>query len=145
MHILGAVAFAALADPYDYETFKHLLPMNQFMSVAILMVTTQVIFAYNFIRSMFFLARRWAAIRGARSEWFAPSPPGHGKLRPAADRIAGRMNMARRKSIPRTIRSGFRRRAIPRRIISRSITNRLRIELDHAMTSPRPHRFRGAR
>src|SRR6266853_6785078 len=45
MHILGAVGFPRrLADPYDYETFKHLLPMNQFMSIcAILMVSSQII------------------------------------------------------------------------------------------------------
>ncbi len=83
MHILGAVGFPRrLADPYDYETFKHLLPMNQFMSVcAILMVATQVIFAYNFIRSMFFGTPVGRNPWGANSlEWFAPSPPGHGNF-----------------------------------------------------------------
>ncbi len=56
MHILGAVGFPRrLADPYEYETFRHLLPMNQFMSIcAICMVATQVIFAFNFLYSMFF-------------------------------------------------------------------------------------------
>src|SRR3954452_22355389 len=83
MHILGAVGFPRrLADPYDYETFRHLLPMNQFMSVcAILMVTSQVIFAYNFISSMFFGAPVGRNPWGANSlEWFAPSPPGHGNF-----------------------------------------------------------------
>src|SRR5262245_37683032 len=83
MHILGAVGFPRrLADPYDYETFKHLLPMNQFMSVcAILMVASQVIFIFNFIYSMFFGAPVGRNPWGANSlEWFAPSPPGHGNF-----------------------------------------------------------------
>jgi cytochrome c oxidase subunit I len=83
MHILGAVGFPRrLADPYDYETFRHLLPMNQFMSIcAILMVASQVIFAYNFIRSMFFGTPVGRNPWGANSlEWFAPSPPGHGNF-----------------------------------------------------------------
>src|SRR5215212_8688373 len=48
MHILGAVGFPRrLADPYDYETFRHLLPMNQFMTIcAICMVGTQILFAF---------------------------------------------------------------------------------------------------
>src|SRR3954467_13452965 len=83
MHILGAVGFPRrLADPYDYETFKHLLPMNQFMSIcAILMVTSQIIFAFNFIYSMFFGTPVGRNPWGANSlEWFAPSPPGHGNF-----------------------------------------------------------------
>jgi cytochrome c oxidase subunit 1 len=83
MHILGAVGFPRrLADPYDYETFKHLLPMNQFMSIcAILMVSSQIIFAFNFIRSMFFGTPVGRNPWGANSlEWFAPSPPGHGNF-----------------------------------------------------------------
>ncbi len=83
MHILGAVGFPRrLADPYDYETFRHLLPMNQFMTVcAIGMVATQVIFAYNFIRSIFFGTPVGRNPWGANSlEWTAPSPPGHGNF-----------------------------------------------------------------
>jgi cytochrome c oxidase subunit 1 len=83
MHILGAVGFPRrLADPYDYETFKHLLPMNQFMSIcAILMVASQVIFIFNFIYSMFFGTPVGRNPWGANSlEWFAPSPPGHGNF-----------------------------------------------------------------
>ena len=55
MHILGAVGFPRrLADPYHYQTFAHLLPMNQFMTMcAIGMVTVQVIFAANFLYSIF--------------------------------------------------------------------------------------------
>jgi cytochrome c oxidase subunit 1 len=83
MHILGAVGFPRrLADPYHYKTFAHLLPMNQFMSVcAICMVSVQIIFAINFIYSIFFgpVAGRnpWKA-NGL--EWSAPSPPGHGNF-----------------------------------------------------------------
>ena len=83
MHILGAVGFPRrLADPYHYKTFAHLLPMNQFMSVcAICMVSVQIIFAVNFIYSIFFgpVAGRnpWKA-NGL--EWSAPSPPGHGNF-----------------------------------------------------------------
>jgi cytochrome c oxidase subunit I len=83
MHILGAVGFPRrLADPYDYETFKHLLPMNQFMSVcAILMVASQVFFIFNFMYSIFFGAPVGRNPWGANSlEWFAPSPPGHGNF-----------------------------------------------------------------
>ena len=33
MHILGWVGFPRrLADPYHYETFRHLLPLNQFIT-----------------------------------------------------------------------------------------------------------------
>jgi cytochrome c oxidase subunit 1 len=83
MHILGAVGFPRrLADPYDYETFRHLLPMNQFMSIcAIAMVATQAIFAFNFFRSMFFGTPVGRNPWGANSlEWFAPTPPGHGNF-----------------------------------------------------------------
>jgi cytochrome c oxidase subunit I len=83
MHILGAVGFPRrLADPYDYETFRHLQPMNQFITIcAIGMVATQIIFAFNFIRSMFFGTPVGRNPWGANSlEWFAPSPPGHGNF-----------------------------------------------------------------
>jgi cytochrome c oxidase subunit I len=83
MHILGAVGFPRrLADPYDYETFRHLLGMNQFMSYCALgMVASQVIFAGNFIYSMFAGPRCGRNPWGANSlEWTAPSPPGHGNF-----------------------------------------------------------------
>src|SRR5689334_574016 len=83
MHILGAVGFPRrLADPYRYETFRHLMPMNQFMSIcAILMVSSQIIFIFNFVYSMFFGAPVGRNPWGANSlEWFAPSPPGHGNF-----------------------------------------------------------------
>lgn len=83
MHILGAVGFPRrLADPYPYETFRQLLPMNKFMTwCAVGMVVTQVIFAVNFIGSMFFGRRVGRNPWGANSlEWAAPSPPGHGNF-----------------------------------------------------------------
>ena len=84
MHILGAVGFPRrLADPYHYETFKHLLPMNRFITwCAVGMVLSQVIFAINFFYSIFKGQRvgrnPW---RCNTLEWFAPSPPvGHGNF-----------------------------------------------------------------
>jgi cytochrome c oxidase subunit 1 len=83
MHILGAVGFPRrLADPYDYPTFAHLMPMNQFMSIcAIAMVGTQAIFAFNFFYSIFYGPPCGRNPWGANSlEWMAPSPPGHGNF-----------------------------------------------------------------
>ena len=83
MHILGVVGFPRrLADPYHYETFKHLLPMNQFMTIcAIGMVAVQVVFAWNFITSIFVGKSVGRNPWGANSlEWMAPSPPGHGNF-----------------------------------------------------------------
>jgi len=83
MHILGVVGFPRrLADPYHYETFRHLLPLNQFMSVcAILMVATQIIFVINFFYSIFFGPPAGRNPWRANSlEWQAPSPPGHGNF-----------------------------------------------------------------
>ena len=83
MHILGWVGFPRrLADPYHYETFRHLLPLNQFMTwCAILMVAVQIIFVINFIYSIFFgppAGRNpW---HSNTLEWQAPSPPGHGNF-----------------------------------------------------------------
>lgn len=83
MHILGAVGFPRrLADPYHYETFRHLLWMNEMMTYsAFLMVGCQVIFAANFIYSLFCgpkVGRNpW---RANGLEWQAPSPPGHGNF-----------------------------------------------------------------
>lgn len=83
MHILGMAGFPRrLADPYHYETFKHLLGINQFMTVsAIALVAVQVIFVVNFFYSIFFgpTAGRnpWHC---NTLEWQAPSPPGHGNF-----------------------------------------------------------------
>ncbi len=83
MHILGAAGFPRrLADPYHYPGFHHLQGLNIFITwCAIGMVTSQIIFAINFIYSIFFgpVAGRnpWHA-NGL--EWTAPSPPGHGNF-----------------------------------------------------------------
>ncbi len=83
MHILGMVGFPRrLADPYHYETFRHLMPLNQFMTwCAILMVATQLIFFVNFFYSIFFGPKVGRNPWHANSlEWMAPSPPGHGNF-----------------------------------------------------------------
>jgi cytochrome c oxidase subunit 1 len=83
MHILGMVGFPRrLADPYHYETFRHLMPLNQFMTwCAILMVGSQIIFIVNFFYSIFFGPRVGRNPWHANSlEWMAPSPPGHGNF-----------------------------------------------------------------
>jgi cytochrome c oxidase subunit 1 len=83
MHILGAVGFPRrLADPYHYETFRHLQPMNIFMTwCAIGMVASQVIFAANFFYSMFYGKPCGRNPWKANSlEWMCPSPPGHGNF-----------------------------------------------------------------
>jgi cytochrome c oxidase subunit 1 len=83
MHILGMRGFPRrLADPYHYETFQNLLPLNQFITwCAILLVSVQAIFILNFFFSIFFGPRcgrnPWHA-NGL--EWAAPSPPGHGNF-----------------------------------------------------------------
>ena len=83
MHILGMVGFPRrLADPYHYETFRHLQPLNEFMTwCAIAMVATQVLFVFNFFYSIFFgpkVGRNPWHANGL--EWQAPSPPGHGNF-----------------------------------------------------------------
>ena len=83
MHVLGMVGFPRrLADPYHYETFRNLLPLNQFISYcAFALVSVQIIFVINFFGSMFFGPRAgrnpW---KSNGLEWQAPSPPGHGNF-----------------------------------------------------------------
>ena len=83
MHILGAVGFPRrLADPYHYETFRQLLPLNQFMTYcAIGMVAVQIIFAINFIGSIFFGKKVGRNPWGANSLGMGSAqPPGHGNF-----------------------------------------------------------------
>ena len=83
MHILGIVGFPRrLADPYHYQTFRDLQPLNEFITVcAIAMVSVQIIFAANFFLSMFFGPRAGRNPWHANGlEWIAPSPPGHGNF-----------------------------------------------------------------
>jgi cytochrome c oxidase subunit 1 len=83
MHILGMKGFPRrYADPYHFETFENLQDMNIFMTwCAVGMVASQIIFATNFIYSMF----RGKAVgrnpwQANGLEWTAPSPPGHGNF-----------------------------------------------------------------
>jgi cytochrome c oxidase subunit 1 len=83
MHILGVVGFPRrLADPYHYETFRNLQPLNVFITwCAILMVAAQIIFIVNFFYSIFFGPKVGRNPWHANSlEWMAPSPPGHGNF-----------------------------------------------------------------
>ncbi len=83
MHLVGAAGFPRrLADPYHYEAFAHLLPINQFMSVsAILLGLSQLIFFANLFYSLFWGPRVGRNPWKANSlEWTAPSPPGHGNF-----------------------------------------------------------------
>ena len=83
MHILGAAGFPRrYADPYHYESFYHLLPLNKFITwCAIGMVASQIFFAWNFISSIFTGKEVGRNPWGANSlEWFAPTPPGHGNF-----------------------------------------------------------------
>jgi len=83
MHVLGAGGFPRrLADPYHYEAFKHMQPMNQFMTICALgMGAAQIIFAINFFGSIFFGKKVGRNPWRANSlEWQAPSPPGHGNF-----------------------------------------------------------------
>ena len=83
MHVLGAAGFPRrYADPYHFESFAHLQPLNIFMTYcAIGMVAAQIIFAVNFFYSLF-----WGPKAGRNPwhanglEWIAPSPPGHGNF-----------------------------------------------------------------
>ncbi len=83
MHILGAGGFPRrLADPYHYETFNQMQGMNEFMTYCALgMGASQLIFAFNFIYSIFLGTpcgrNPWKA---NTLEWTAPSPPGHGNF-----------------------------------------------------------------
>ena len=83
MHILGVVGFPRrLADPYHYETFRHLQPLNEFMTwCAVAMVVAQITFIVNFFYSIFFGPKVGRNPWHANSlEWMAPSPPGHGNF-----------------------------------------------------------------
>ena len=83
MHQLGlAGLMRRTADPYVYETYQHLQPINQFISIsAFALGAWQVFFLVNFFHSMFFGKRvgrnPWEA---CSVEWEAPSPPGHGNF-----------------------------------------------------------------
>ncbi|MED6334514.1 MAG: cbb3-type cytochrome c oxidase subunit I [Planctomycetota bacterium] len=83
MHQVGlAGLMRRTADPYAYEVFAHLQPVNQFISIsAFLLFGWQIFFVGNLFHSIF-LGQRvgrnpW---QGSSLEWEAPSPPGHGNF-----------------------------------------------------------------
>jgi len=83
MHQLGlAGLMRRTADPYAYETYAHLQPINQFISwCAFALLAWQVFFVLNFFGSMFIGKRVGRNPWNACSlEWEAPSPPGHGNF-----------------------------------------------------------------
>tara|TARA_R110002126_G_scaffold107530_6_gene243060 strand:- start:1401 stop:3167 length:1767 start_codon:yes stop_codon:yes gene_type:complete len=83
MHQLGmAGLMRRTADPYDYETYQHLQPLNEFISYcAFALFVWQIFFVINFFHSMFWGKRvgrnPW---KSCSLEWDAPSPPGHGNF-----------------------------------------------------------------
>jgi cytochrome c oxidase subunit 1 len=83
MHQLGVAGMMRrTADPYAYETYAHLQPINQFISwCAFGLLFWQLPFVLNFFGSMFFGKRVGRNPWNACSlEWEAPSPPGHGNF-----------------------------------------------------------------
>ena len=84
MHILGAGGFPRrLADPYHYETFAHMQPLNQFITDLrhSAWARRRSSSSSNFVCSMF--CGRGAGRNPWKAnslEWTAPSPPGHGNF-----------------------------------------------------------------
>lgn len=83
MHFLGARGFPRrYADPYHFDEFANLLPLNQFITwCAIGMAGAQVLFLINILYGLT-MGRRadrnpWHA---NTLEWSAPSPPPHGNF-----------------------------------------------------------------
>src|SRR5262249_25421275 len=83
MHQLGlAGLMRRTADPYAYETYAHLQPLNQFISYcAFGLLFWQVFFVINLVHSMF-----WGK-KAPRNPWHAsslaweePSPQGRGNF-----------------------------------------------------------------
>ena len=116
MHILGTVGQPRrLADTYHYPTFHGLQPLNAFITYcAIGMVASQIIFAINFIYSIFY-GPLCGAIPGMPTRWNGRPPARRATATSISSRssTAGRTNTARRKSTPITIRRLSRRRTIP--------------------------------
>lgn len=83
MHQLGiAGLMRRTADPYAYETYAHLQPLNEFISLsAFALFAWQIFFVVNFVHSLFWGKRvgrnPWES---CSLEWDAPSPPGHGNF-----------------------------------------------------------------
>jgi len=83
MHQIGlAGLMRRTADPYAYEVYAHLQPLNEFISIsAFCLFLWQFFFVFNFFTSIFRGKRvgrnPW---KGTTLEWEAPSPPGHGNF-----------------------------------------------------------------
>jgi cytochrome c oxidase subunit 1 len=83
MHQLGVAGLMRrTADPYSYETYAHMQPLNQFISVcAFLLFAWQIFFVVNIFHSLWWGKRVGRNPWKANSlEWDAPSPPGHGNF-----------------------------------------------------------------
>ena len=83
MHMLGIAGMPRrYADPYHFPYLEHLLPMNQFMTAAaIVMGFSQFLLLGNFFYSIWFGPKCGRNPWGANGlEWSAPSPPGHGNF-----------------------------------------------------------------
>jgi len=68
-----------LADPYEYNFIRHLLPLNRYTSYsAFILMAGQFVFVWNFIHSIFAGARAemnpWQV---GTLEWTIASPPPH--------------------------------------------------------------------
>jgi cytochrome c oxidase subunit 1 len=83
MHVLGVAGFPRrYADPYHFPYLEHLLPLNQFITcAAILMGVAQFVLLFNFFSSMFIGKKCGRNPWNANGlEWTTPSPPGHGNF-----------------------------------------------------------------
>ncbi len=83
MHQLGVAGLMRrTADPYAYDVYAHLQPLNEFITLsAFCMFAWQIFFVVNFFHSLFWGARVGRNPWEANSlEWDAPSPPGHGNF-----------------------------------------------------------------
>jgi cytochrome c oxidase subunit 1 len=83
MHQLGVAGLMRrTADPYAYDVYAHLQPLNEFISIcAFLLFAWQVFFVVNFFHSLFWGKRVGRNPWLANSlEWEAPSPPAHGNF-----------------------------------------------------------------
>lgn len=83
MHMLGiAGMMRRLYDPTQYPHLQPVQPMNEFISVsAFLLGATQLLFAFNFLWSLFRGRKAEMNPWNANSlEWTAPSPPPHGNF-----------------------------------------------------------------
>jgi cytochrome c oxidase subunit 1 len=83
MHQIGVAGLMRrTADPYAYDVYAHLQPLNEFITLsAFCMFAWQIFFVINFFHSMFWGKRVGRNPWNACSlEWDAPSPPGHGNF-----------------------------------------------------------------